>query len=114
MKTAKQRHAPAKSRLRRKAAASSARAVLALTRTTRIRINPMWAWHHRALLTLRERLRVERSEQLSEAAEPLEAHSMDIADTATDELDHDLALAHLSAEQDAFDPRVHSRGFRRS
>jgi RNA polymerase-binding transcription factor DksA len=64
-------------------------------------VNAKWVWHHRVLLGVRERLLKERSEQLAKAAEPIEPHSMDIADSATDEFDHDLALSELSAEQDA-------------
>jgi RNA polymerase-binding transcription factor DksA len=65
------------------------------------RLNPKWAWHYQVLLGLRERLLKEQSEQLAEAAEPLELHSMDMADSASDEFDHDMALSQLSAEQDA-------------
>jgi RNA polymerase-binding transcription factor DksA len=64
-------------------------------------INPKWAWHYQVLLALRDRLLEERGERRAEAAQPLEPHSMDIADSATDECDHNLALAELSAEQDA-------------
>lgn len=64
-------------------------------------IDPKWAWHYRALVGLRERLLKERADHRQAAAEVLEPHSMDIADTATDELDHDLVLSQLSAEQDA-------------
>ena len=38
---------------------------------------------------------------LRAAAEPIEPHSVNEADSATDEFDHDLALAQLSARQDA-------------
>src|SRR6266545_4858786 len=69
--------------------------------STMPRVNPKWAWHYQVLLGLRERLLKDRSEQLAEAAEPLEPHSMNIADSATDEFDHDMALSRLSAEQDA-------------
>ena len=65
------------------------------------RINPKWAWHHGVLISLRERLLQDRRERLVEAAQPLEPHSMDCADSATDEFDHNLALAALSTEQDA-------------
>ncbi len=65
------------------------------------RINPKWAWYYRVLVTLRERLLLDRRERLAEAAQPLEPHSMNPADSATDEFDHNLALAALSAEQDA-------------
>ena len=37
---------------------------------------------------------------MRDAAQPLEPHSMDSADTATDAFDHDLALGQLSAQQD--------------
>jgi RNA polymerase-binding protein DksA len=65
------------------------------------RVNPKWAWFYRTLVTLRERLLQERRGRLGEAAQPLEPHSMDHADSATDEFDHNLALATLSTEQDA-------------
>lgn len=60
-----------------------------------------WRWHYQTLLRRRERLIEERREHLSEAAEPIERHSMHQADSATDEFDHDLALSQVSAEQDA-------------
>jgi RNA polymerase-binding protein DksA len=59
-----------------------------------------WSWHYRALLAARDRLLKEREERLRAAVESLETHSMDMADTATDEFDHDLGLGQLSAEQD--------------
>jgi len=43
----------------------------------------------------------ERGELLRASAQPIEPHSMDVADSATDEFDHDLALTQLSAEQNA-------------
>jgi len=66
-----------------------------------VEIRRGWRGRYRALLTLRERLLDERGEQLRTAATPLEPHDTHQADNATDELDHDLALAELSAEQDA-------------
>jgi len=53
------------------------------------------------LLVLRERLLAERQARLTEAAQPLEPHSMNAADSASDEFDHNVALAMLSTEQDA-------------
>ena len=38
---------------------------------------------------------------MQSAAEPMEPHSLDEADSATDEFDHDLALSQLSSGQDA-------------
>lgn len=64
-------------------------------------VPPRWSWHYQTLARLRERLIEERGEQLSNAAEPIERHSLHQADSATDEFDHELALSQLSAEQDA-------------
>jgi RNA polymerase-binding transcription factor DksA len=64
-------------------------------------IDPKWAWHWCVLLKLRDRMLKDKGDQLGQVAEPLEPHSMSIADSATDEFDHDLALALLSAKQDA-------------
>jgi RNA polymerase-binding transcription factor DksA len=60
-----------------------------------------WRWHYLVLLALQRRLVRERGELLRASAQPLEPHSMDAADSATDEFDHDLALTQLSAEQNA-------------
>jgi RNA polymerase-binding transcription factor DksA len=60
-----------------------------------------WAWHRGALLSFRDHLLKQRTQRLSDASEPLELHSLDLADSATDEFDHNLALSRLSAEQDA-------------
>lgn len=65
------------------------------------RLPAKWQWHYRALRALQSRLLQERGQMRQAAAEPLEPHSMDEADSATDEFDHDLALSQLSAEQDA-------------
>ena len=71
------------------------------TRSQGTQVDPKWAWHYRILLRLRERLLKDRGGQLATVAEPLESHSMDMADSATDEFDHELALSELSALQDA-------------
>jgi RNA polymerase-binding transcription factor DksA len=65
------------------------------------RIPAKWRWHHRVLLALQSRLMRERRELLRASAQPVEPHSMDEADSATDEFDHDLALTQLSADQNA-------------
>jgi RNA polymerase-binding transcription factor DksA len=65
------------------------------------RIPAKWRWHHRVLLSLQSRLLQKRGDLRQVVAEPLEPHSLDEADSATDEFDHDLALTQLSAEQDA-------------
>ena len=59
-----------------------------------------WAWHRRVLLSLRDQLLKERAQRLNEASEPLESHSLNLADSATDEFDHSFALSRLSAGQD--------------
>jgi RNA polymerase-binding transcription factor DksA len=64
-------------------------------------IDPKWRWHYQTLLELRDRLRTQRGAKIGAAAESLEPHSMDQADTGTDEFDHDLALSQLSASQNA-------------
>ena len=66
-----------------------------------LEIPERWSWHYQTLSRLRERLIDARGRHLSEAAEPIERHSMHQADSATDEFDHELALSQLSAEQDA-------------
>jgi RNA polymerase-binding transcription factor DksA len=60
-----------------------------------------WVWHYETLSSLRDRLIHERKERLTDAAEPIETHSLSQADSATDEFDHALALSRLSVDQDA-------------
>lgn len=60
-----------------------------------------WRWHHRALQKLRDHLVDDLSLRLAAAAEPLEPHSMDPADSASDESDRALAVTLLSREHDA-------------
>lgn len=60
-----------------------------------------WAWHYGRLLALRGRLQAATGVCLAAAAEPLELHGAAMADSATDESDHDLALGILAREQDA-------------
>src|SRR5690349_11543051 len=62
-------------------------------------INPKWAWHFRELQKMSERLAQERNDKLRDVSQQLERHSMDAADNATDEFDHDLTLSELSAQQ---------------
>ena len=59
-----------------------------------------WAWHYRALSSWRDRLLKARADKLRVAAEPLETHGSNMADRATDEFDHNLALTGLSSAQD--------------
>jgi RNA polymerase-binding transcription factor DksA len=62
------------------------------------RINPKWSWHYRTLIQLHDRLLTDRANQINEAGQPTEPHSMHLADSATDELDHELAASELDAE----------------
>lgn len=64
------------------------------------RVPAKWRWHYKVLLSLQDRLLRDREELRQDVARPLEAHSMDEADSASDEFDHNLALTQLSAEQD--------------
>lgn len=63
-------------------------------------IDARWLGYHRVLLALRRRLVDDRTEELAEVTSPLESHGMSLADTATDEFDHDMLLAELSTVQD--------------
>jgi RNA polymerase-binding transcription factor DksA len=63
--------------------------------------DPKWAWHHRTLLALQERLQRERSAKLREATDPIESHGVHPADSATDEFDHDLGLTILAREENS-------------
>jgi len=60
-----------------------------------------WSWHQQALLRLQSQLSRGRNAHRDAAREPLEPHSLSEADSATDELDHDLALTQLAHEDDA-------------
>ena len=60
-----------------------------------------WYRHYTRLQTLRTSLLEDSAEQAAKIAEPLEPHSMDMADSASDEFDHNLALGILAHEQDA-------------
>jgi RNA polymerase-binding transcription factor DksA len=64
------------------------------------RVPAKWAQHYRMLLALRERLLGQGVELLEHTSEPLESHSMDIANSATDEFEHELALTRLSGTED--------------
>lgn len=63
------------------------------------RVPRAWQSLQRSLLRMRARLAGEQSVHLQEARQPLEPHSLSEADSATDELDHDLALAVVAQER---------------
>lgn len=60
-----------------------------------------WLWHYNTLQTLRNRVLGAHHNKLDDVADHIELHSMSVADSATDEFDHELALAALSNLQDA-------------
>lgn len=66
-----------------------------------VRIPVRWVWHYGMLHSLRERLLREQEVEMAAVAEPVEPHSMSLADSATDEFDHEMALCLLSRERDA-------------
>lgn len=65
------------------------------------RIPTRWQWHRKTLLELHKRLLSDRREQFADVARQLEPHSMSLADSATDQYDHDVVLCELSARQNA-------------
>lgn len=69
--------------------------------TTGPAIPPRWRWHYRALLRLRDHLLREADEDLRALAEIIEPHSEHLADSATDEFEHDRAMALLTREEHA-------------
>jgi RNA polymerase-binding transcription factor DksA len=64
-------------------------------------IPPKWKWHYGTLCALRDRLMQDSRRKLHDMTEAIEPHSMHLADSATDEFDHDLGLALLAREDDA-------------
>jgi RNA polymerase-binding protein DksA len=62
-------------------------------------IPEQWMWHFRTLAELRSRLMKDRGVQMAEASEPIEVDT-ESADSATDEFDHDLALAMWESKDD--------------
>jgi RNA polymerase-binding transcription factor DksA len=60
-----------------------------------------WAWHYQTLISLRERLLQQMLLRTSEVTEPIEPHGAHEADSATDEFEHDIALALLAHEENA-------------
>ena len=64
-------------------------------------IPPKWQWHYRTLADLRDQLMADARSKLHDAAQPIEVHSLHAADSATDEVDHDVALTLLTREESA-------------
>jgi RNA polymerase-binding transcription factor DksA len=66
----------------------------------REKIPHQWAWHHRTLLRLRERLLRSRAEHSSEVSTPADMLGVDVVDTSREQTDRDLLWAELGAEED--------------
>ncbi len=66
-----------------------------------LHIPSKWSRYYRKLQTLRASLVADRAEQVAEVVEPLEFRSVDDADRAVDEFDHEFALGILSSEENA-------------
>lgn len=64
-------------------------------------VPPAWDWCYQKLQEFRECLMEESASQAEEAVQPIERHSMDMADSATDEFDHNMALGILSYQQES-------------
>lgn len=67
----------------------------------KLHIPRKWLGQYHRLLRLHDDLEAQRRGDLSAVREPLERFSMDMADAASDEFDHDFALSRLCAEQNA-------------
>jgi RNA polymerase-binding transcription factor DksA len=60
-----------------------------------------WKKNYRKLMALHARIEAERDHHALDVRQPLEPFSMDMADAASDDFDHDLTLSNLSTEHDA-------------
>ena len=70
-------------------------------RTPAGKVPRKWRWHYKALQRLRDHLVDDLCLKLAAATEPIEPHSMDPAESATDESNRALAVSLLSGERDA-------------
>jgi RNA polymerase-binding transcription factor DksA len=66
-----------------------------------LRVPQKWDWHYRKLQSLREALLADRADQMTEVIVPLESYSIDDADRAIDEANHNLTLGILSNEENS-------------
>jgi RNA polymerase-binding transcription factor DksA len=71
------------------------------TRRPESKIPRKWKWHHRALQRLRDHLVDDLCLKLAATAEPIERHSMDPADSASDEYNRAMTVSLLSGEEDS-------------
>lgn len=64
-------------------------------------IKPKWKKYYLALAELHDRLLKQMKGLEKESAEPIQGHSLHMADSGTDNFDRDFALSLLSSDQDA-------------
>lgn len=64
-------------------------------------IPPEWRKYYVKLLAIRERVMRERNHEIQDVEEPLPRRNNNLADLATDESDHEVAIAKLAAEENA-------------
>lgn len=63
------------------------------------RVPEKWAWHHRTLLQMRDRLLRSHAEHASDATNPPDMRGVDVVDTAQERMDRDLLWAQLGSEE---------------
>ena len=63
-------------------------------------IPPRWRWHYDKMQSLRDRLLESQDNQMDEVSGGEEPFSVDPADSASDETDHEAALGILARDQD--------------
>lgn len=63
-------------------------------------VDPKWAWHHRALLELRQTLLRAKAEHEKFATAPSDTRTVDAAEAAQEQTEHEVILAELHAETD--------------
>lgn len=63
-------------------------------------VPPQWAWHHRALLRLRQRLVRAHKEQMTEAITAADMRGLDVCEPAGENPEHELLWLELGKEDD--------------
>jgi RNA polymerase-binding transcription factor DksA len=61
-------------------------------------VPPRWRWHYDTLMDMRDRMMLQRERGV---AQPIEHGAVNLADSATDEFNRDLALSRFSEHEDA-------------
>ena len=63
-------------------------------------VDPKWAWHHQALLELRQKLLIAQAEHQRSASATTDLRCVDAAEVAQEESEHEVILAELHADED--------------